>query len=175
VLASDGVFEFLTNRKTCDIMMQYEDMLEGCHAVVSEAYERWFEHEDRTDDITVIIIRVNEDSDSISPPISRTNSVRRRVSKEQFEQKRPRKSVDGATSLLDVEGIDFDLTEEMMKLPSPDGDDDLMGGDGDGDGDGDGGDNENEREEFVPEGNLTGRSKGDTEGDSSPRSKNGGL
>ena len=55
VIASDGVFEFLTNQMVADIVAEKEDPLDACHAVVAAAYDLWLRYDVRTDDITVII------------------------------------------------------------------------------------------------------------------------
>jgi len=60
VLASDGVFEFLTNQSVIDICAKFTDPLEACRAVVAEAYELWLQYELRTDDITIICIFIDE-------------------------------------------------------------------------------------------------------------------
>ncbi|KAE9038949.1 Protein phosphatase 2C and cyclic nucleotide-binding/kinase domain-containing protein [Phytophthora rubi] len=56
IIASDGVFEFLTSQNVVDIVKQYENPSEACHALVEEAYNRWLQFEVRTDDITAICI-----------------------------------------------------------------------------------------------------------------------
>lgn len=60
VLASDGVFEFLTNQSVIDICAKFSDPLEACRAVVAESYELWLQYELRTDDITMICMFVDE-------------------------------------------------------------------------------------------------------------------
>jgi serine/threonine protein phosphatase PrpC/CRP-like cAMP-binding protein len=60
VLASDGVFEFLTNQSVIDICAKFSDPLEACRAVVAEAYELWLQYELRTDDITMICLFIDE-------------------------------------------------------------------------------------------------------------------
>jgi len=56
VIASDGVFEFLTNQSVIDICAKFSDPLEACRAVVAESYELWLQYELRTDDITIICL-----------------------------------------------------------------------------------------------------------------------
>ncbi|CAH0518587.1 unnamed protein product [Peronospora belbahrii] len=56
IVASDGVFEFLTSQNVVDIVKQYENPSEACHALVEEAYNRWLQFEVRTDDITAVCI-----------------------------------------------------------------------------------------------------------------------
>lgn len=60
VLASDGVFEFLTNQSVVDICAKFSDPLEACRAVVAESYELWLQYELRTDDITMICIFIDD-------------------------------------------------------------------------------------------------------------------
>jgi serine/threonine protein phosphatase PrpC/serine/threonine protein kinase len=57
VVASDGVFEFLPNQTVVDMIAEYNgDYLEAAKHVVSEAYRLWLENDERTDDITIIIV-----------------------------------------------------------------------------------------------------------------------
>jgi len=71
VLASDGVFEFLTNQSVIDICAKFADPLEACRAVVAEAYELWLQYELRTDDITMICMFLDE----VAPGPDRRGSV----------------------------------------------------------------------------------------------------
>jgi serine/threonine protein phosphatase PrpC len=54
VIASDGVFEFLTSQTVCDMVHSIKDPLEACRKVVRESYNLWLQYEVRTDDITMI-------------------------------------------------------------------------------------------------------------------------
>jgi serine/threonine protein phosphatase PrpC/CRP-like cAMP-binding protein len=60
VIASDGVFEFLTNQSVIDICAKFDDPLEACRAVVAESYELWLQYELRTDDITMICVFIDD-------------------------------------------------------------------------------------------------------------------
>jgi cGMP-dependent protein kinase len=44
-LASDGVWEFLTNQTVTDMILKFDDPLEACRAVVAEAYRLWLQNE----------------------------------------------------------------------------------------------------------------------------------
>uniref|UniRef100_A0A7S2DG28 protein-serine/threonine phosphatase n=1 Tax=Haptolina brevifila TaxID=156173 RepID=A0A7S2DG28_9EUKA len=55
VLASDGVWEFLTNQAVADMVLKFTDPLDACRSVVGEAYRLWLQYEVRTDDITMIL------------------------------------------------------------------------------------------------------------------------
>ena len=57
ILASDGVFEFLTNQMVADIVVEKTNPLDACHAVVAAAYDLWLRFDVRTDDITVVILQ----------------------------------------------------------------------------------------------------------------------
>lgn len=69
VLASDGIYEFLTNQSVIDICAKFTDPLEACRAVVAESYELWLQYELRTDDITIIVMFV----DPFIPPADMDN------------------------------------------------------------------------------------------------------
>jgi serine/threonine protein phosphatase PrpC len=56
VLASDGVFEFLQNQEIIDICAKSDNPVKACELVVDAAYTKWLEYENRTDDITAIIM-----------------------------------------------------------------------------------------------------------------------
>ncbi|XP_071698007.1 probable protein phosphatase 2C 35 isoform X1 [Rutidosis leptorrhynchoides] len=59
VLASDGVFEFLSSQAVVDMVNRYMDPRSACSAVVAESYKLWLEQENRTDDITIIVVHVS--------------------------------------------------------------------------------------------------------------------
>ena len=48
VIASDGVWEFLTNQSVADMVLKFDDPLEACRAVVAESYRLWLQYEVRT-------------------------------------------------------------------------------------------------------------------------------
>ena len=54
ILASDGVWEFLTNQVVVEMAMQHTDPFEACRHVVTEAYKLWLQFDVRSDDITMI-------------------------------------------------------------------------------------------------------------------------
>ena len=58
LIASDGIFEFITTKDCIDIASLYlKDSPEHvCNALTAEAYKHWMTNEERTDDITVICI-----------------------------------------------------------------------------------------------------------------------
>ncbi|KAL0376532.1 UNVERIFIED_CONTAM: putative protein phosphatase 2C 35 [Sesamum calycinum] len=60
VVASDGVFEFLPSQTVVDMVNKYADPRDACSAIAGEAYNLWLEHENRTDDITIIIVRIKD-------------------------------------------------------------------------------------------------------------------
>ncbi len=55
MIASDGVWEFMSNQAVVDMVFQFDDPVESCRAVVSQAYSLWLQFEVRTDDITLIV------------------------------------------------------------------------------------------------------------------------
>lgn len=59
VLASDGVFEFLSSQTVVDMVTKFKDPRDACAAIVAESYRLWLQYETRTDDITVIVVHIN--------------------------------------------------------------------------------------------------------------------
>ncbi|KAI3447012.1 hypothetical protein Pfo_003677 [Paulownia fortunei] len=59
VIASDGVFEFLSSQTVVDMVAKHKDPRDACAAIVAESYRLWLQYETRTDDITVIVVHVN--------------------------------------------------------------------------------------------------------------------
>jgi len=56
VIASDGVFEFITSQHVVDMINKHPNKLEAAKQVVAEAYRLWLTYDDRTDDISIIIL-----------------------------------------------------------------------------------------------------------------------
>ena len=136
VLASDGVFEFLTNQSVVDICAKFSDPLEACRAVVAEAYELWLQYELRTDDITIICMFIDEvkgdpsrrasaNSEPSSRKMSRTDTddedemnlvmtteglrpVRKNVSKEKSKEIQKLRELGKTLRGTDREDADFD-------------------------------------------------------------------
>ena len=60
VLASDGVWEFMTNQMVADMVAGFESPLKACKAVVQEAYKLWLQFDVRTDDITMSLVMLDQ-------------------------------------------------------------------------------------------------------------------
>ncbi|XP_054812249.1 protein phosphatase 2C and cyclic nucleotide-binding/kinase domain-containing protein isoform X2 [Prosopis cineraria] len=59
VLASDGVFEFLSSQTVVEMVSKFKDPRDACAAIVAESYRLWLQYETRTDDITIIVVHIN--------------------------------------------------------------------------------------------------------------------
>ncbi|CAI9298506.1 unnamed protein product [Lactuca saligna] len=59
VIASDGVFEFLSSQAVVDMVSSFTDPRDACAAIVAESYRLWLQFETRTDDITVIVVHIS--------------------------------------------------------------------------------------------------------------------
>ncbi|KAI8469911.1 MAG: phosphatase 2C-like domain-containing protein [Monoraphidium minutum] len=57
VIASDGVFEFLSSQSVVDMVSKFDDLHDAALSVVAESYRLWLQYETRTDDITMIILQ----------------------------------------------------------------------------------------------------------------------
>ncbi|KAI0530690.1 hypothetical protein KFK09_000237 [Dendrobium nobile] len=60
VIASDGIFEFLSSQAVVNMVSSFKDPRDACSALAAEAYKLWLEHESRTDDITVIVVHIKD-------------------------------------------------------------------------------------------------------------------
>jgi len=74
VLASDGVWEFLTNDEIIDIVVPFwhkNDLKGACNSIVKESVQAWEREEESIDDITCIVVFFKrarqEASDQLSP------------------------------------------------------------------------------------------------------------
>ncbi|KAI8009961.1 putative protein phosphatase 2C 35 [Camellia lanceoleosa] len=64
VVASDGIFELLSSQTVVEMATRYTDPRDACSAIAGESYKLWLQNENRTDDITIIIARIKELSNS---------------------------------------------------------------------------------------------------------------
>ncbi|CAK9161926.1 unnamed protein product [Ilex paraguariensis] len=64
VVASDGVFEFLSSQTVVDMVSSYADPRDACSAIAGESYKLWLENDNRTDDITTIVVHIKDLSHS---------------------------------------------------------------------------------------------------------------
>ena len=74
VLATDGVWEFLTSQEVIDICVSCKTPKEACYKIVAESYQRWYAREERIDDIACCVLYFDgaSSSDAVaSPPPSR--------------------------------------------------------------------------------------------------------
>ena len=55
VIASDGVWEFLTNEAVVNLVCSFENPLTACRTLVAESYRLWMQFDVRSDDITAFI------------------------------------------------------------------------------------------------------------------------
>ncbi|KAH8052964.1 protein serine/threonine phosphatase [Aureococcus anophagefferens] len=81
IVASDGVFEFLTMKQCVEIAMLYDDPEQAARALVGEAYKMWITRELRSDDITIVVAYVEppslerRDSTSVNSPVDTADNV----------------------------------------------------------------------------------------------------
>ena len=59
IVASDGVWEFLTNSKAWEIAARATDPMDAAQQLWRAAFREWTSKEERTDDITVIVIDIS--------------------------------------------------------------------------------------------------------------------
>ncbi len=87
-----GVFEFLTNQMVADIVKAHDNILVACKEIASASYDLWLQYEVRTDDITVIILKIqgkNDENMVDSQHTDTTTSDTHNVTVEQQVESRP--------------------------------------------------------------------------------------
>ncbi|THU68578.1 hypothetical protein C4D60_Mb08t05360 [Musa balbisiana] len=60
VIASDGVFQFLSSQAVVDMVSSFVDPRDACSKIVAESYKVWLDSDSRTDDITIIIVHIKD-------------------------------------------------------------------------------------------------------------------
>jgi hypothetical protein len=129
VIASDGVFEFITSQAVVDMIEKFTDKLAAAKHVVAEAYRLWLTYDDRTDDISIIILvfenmKLNPNA---SPSAGqRTHSVHTEVQESKpvrkMMSKAKRKDIAENWNKDDVVEIDFDkIVDNKVSLYSVNG------------------------------------------------------
>ncbi|KQK14931.1 probable protein phosphatase 2C 65 isoform X1 [Brachypodium distachyon] len=78
VVASDGVFEFLSSQEVVDMVAMHKDPRDACSAIAAESYKLWLEHENRTDDITIIIVHIRDAENVLQGVTKLTTAARER-------------------------------------------------------------------------------------------------
>lgn len=56
VLATDGVWEFISSQKAVEIIAKHNNPYDAARALVAQAYKLWLQRETRTDDISAVVM-----------------------------------------------------------------------------------------------------------------------
>jgi len=119
VLCSDGVFEFLSNREVMEIVESCEDPFEAAKELVEASFNLWLENDERTDDITAIVVHLCHDDFAHDHAKAKAKWNVAKVKVEQVLENRPakkffntveavvRKRADKDHHILDHLGPDF--------------------------------------------------------------------
>lgn len=59
-MGSDGIFDFMDDSDIAEVVLESTSPNEICRSLVGMSYNRWSENEQRTDDITVIVIKLHQ-------------------------------------------------------------------------------------------------------------------
>ncbi|GLD99921.1 hypothetical protein PINS_up008649 [Pythium insidiosum] len=122
VIASDGVFEFLTSQNVVDIVKKFDDPAEACQALVDEAYNRWLQFEVRTDDITAICIfldGITQGRDAVRGSIYAGGEVLDLQSMQRPVRGIGRKDYTSRNTIVGTEAIRLSLTEGVFDGDDP--------------------------------------------------------
>ncbi|CAM9180795.1 unnamed protein product, partial [Hapterophycus canaliculatus] len=119
VIASDGVFEFITSHKVMEAVERFTDPLSAAKHIVQEAFRTWLRYEVRTDDITIIVMFIeNFDEGDDAQGGGASPKVRRETAAFIGESVRPvrRYFSKEAKSRLIREGRALDQDEETFDV-----------------------------------------------------------
>merc|ERR1712159_503025 len=59
IMATDGIWEFITNQEAAEIVRQHDDATMACRSLIARAKQLWLEEEgDYRDDITVTVVKL---------------------------------------------------------------------------------------------------------------------
>ena len=61
ILASDGVWEFISSQEAVDIVRPCQDPYEACHELIMAAWDIWLTEDVRSDDISVTVAFLDVD------------------------------------------------------------------------------------------------------------------
>ena len=58
IVASDGIWEFITNLEASQIVDESDSFQEGCNSLLMEAHRRWITMENSSDDISLLVVQL---------------------------------------------------------------------------------------------------------------------
>jgi len=87
VVASDGIFEFLTNQQVIDICAESNNPMHACSRLLEESYKQWLVYELRTDDITCIVMFLKNGRENGDEEVVRSLTNKRHRIKKRGERK----------------------------------------------------------------------------------------
>ncbi|XP_047319350.1 probable protein phosphatase 2C 35 [Impatiens glandulifera] len=91
IIASDGIFEFLSSQIVAEMVTRYPDSRDACAFIAGESCKLWLGNENRTDDITIIIVHIKElvtDSVTIGEGLSSGNNLQAGLLKNEIGNKK---------------------------------------------------------------------------------------
>ena len=114
IIASDGVFEFLPNQDVVDMVGRFTDSIEAGKHVVAEAYRLWLQNDERTDDITIMIINFEMMRQRQGVAMASHMCPRNQGMSEAAEQARPVRKVMSKARRKDI-SENFDNTSDEVE------------------------------------------------------------
>jgi hypothetical protein len=118
------VFEFLTSQSVVDMTAKFTNILDAAKYIVAESYRLWLTYDERTDDITMIIIAIDDIRSNTSESVAVSESKRsehstaRQVSRpvRTVMTKAKRKVISENWDAGDVDDYDF-MAHTVVKTP----------------------------------------------------------
>lgn len=110
VIASDGVFEFLTNQRVVDVCAECRDPMHACTRLLEESYKQWLHYERRTDDITCVVLFLECGREDDAAAMGELAGRGRRIERAPRTNRRAQDPKHSG-SMVNAEKIDADLLD----------------------------------------------------------------
>ena len=119
MVMSDGISDFIPDLEAAEIARLYTNPLEACRALVGKSYEYWVGTEDRSDDISIILLFIEpSETDPLRSRLGET--VREETSQLKDAQGLDRRTLDEASEARRVIETKFPLAAKHTTKPLED-------------------------------------------------------
>jgi len=86
MIATDGVWQYLSNQVVCDTVFQYSDPVDAARAIIGQAYSLWMQFQDSCDDITLIVAYIDHKTAGKAPRAASEQEVKEYEMAEKIKQ-----------------------------------------------------------------------------------------
>lgn len=99
ILASDGIWEFISSQRAVDTVARHDNPYDAAKALVAQAYKLWLQKETRTDDITCVVIFFDHEQGAAAGSASGVEPAQASAAPQELAQSTPLQAADPASRL----------------------------------------------------------------------------